>query len=124
MAKSDLQPVRTKEEARSRGRNGGIASGKARREKRTLRQCLEILLGLPAPAGHEGDDTREAVSAALIKKALAGDVAAFSAIRDTIGEKPTDKLEHSGADGGPVPLELGISPAIAAALQAIHEVSE
>lgn len=33
-------------------------------------------------------------------------------------------IELTGADGGPVPLELGVSPAIAAALQAIKEAAE
>lgn len=33
-------------------------------------------------------------------------------------------IELTGANGGPVPLELGISPAIAAALQAIKEAAE
>lgn len=33
-AKDHLVPVRTKHEASERGRNGGIASGKARREKK------------------------------------------------------------------------------------------
>ena len=92
----NLIPVRSKEEAREKGKKGGIASGEARREKRTLRQCLELLLSLPAPEGHGGQDTSEAVSAALIKRALNGDVAAFTALRDSIGEKPTDKVEHSG----------------------------
>ena len=114
--KSNLQPVRTKEEARERGRRGGIASGESRREKRTLRQCLEILLESPAPEGHDGDN-REAMSAALIKRALTGDVAAFSTIRDTVGEKPTDKL--AGPDGGPLELSHGLSPALSAALAQI-----
>lgn len=92
----NLIPVRTEEEAREKGRNGGIASGVARREKRTLRQCLELLLAMKAPEGHEGKDTSEAVSAALIKKALTGDVAAFTALRDSVGEKPTDKLNVDG----------------------------
>lgn len=45
MAREDkLKPVRTKEEARERGRKGGIASGIARREKKTFRATLELLL--------------------------------------------------------------------------------
>lgn len=40
----NLKPVKSKKEARERGRNGGIASGKARREKKTVRKILSELL--------------------------------------------------------------------------------
>ena len=40
---SNLNPVRSKEEARARGRNGGKASGKARREKKTIQNILTAL---------------------------------------------------------------------------------
>lgn len=43
----NLKPVRTKEEAKKRGRNGGIASGKARREKADLKKLLNIALTMP-----------------------------------------------------------------------------
>ena len=42
----NLKPVRSKEEARERGRAGGIASGKARREKRDRKQMASDLLDL------------------------------------------------------------------------------
>lgn len=41
--KSNLKPVRSKEEARERGRKGGKASGKARREKKTIQNILTAL---------------------------------------------------------------------------------
>lgn len=40
----NLKPVRTKEEARERGRNGGKASGKKRRELKTMKLMLDYLL--------------------------------------------------------------------------------
>lgn len=43
MNEQNLRPVRTKEEARERGRNGGIASGVARRRKKTYIELAEIL---------------------------------------------------------------------------------
>lgn len=43
----NLKPVLTKEEAKRRGRNGGIASGKARREKADLKKLLNIALTMP-----------------------------------------------------------------------------
>ena len=40
----NLKPVRSKSEARERGRNGGKASGAARRRKADFRKALNILL--------------------------------------------------------------------------------
>jgi hypothetical protein len=59
---------------------GGIASGEARRARKTFKEELIALL--------EANDTNEKISVAIIKKALDGDIAAFTTIRDTIGEKP------------------------------------
>lgn len=44
MSKEDLRPVRTKEEAKERGRNGGIKSGKVRKEKKLLSQIYSEVL--------------------------------------------------------------------------------
>lgn len=41
---SNLQPVRTKEEARERGRIGGIKSGEAKRAKKNLQQIAKTIL--------------------------------------------------------------------------------
>lgn len=82
---NNLKPVRTKSEARRRGKKGGKASGKARKERKALREELLLLLSK--------DDTQEKVSLALIKQALDGNTKAFEVIRDTIGEKPVDKID-------------------------------
>ena len=44
-----------REEASKNGRKGGIASGKARREKKALKQTLEILMTMPIKAGKIDD---------------------------------------------------------------------
>lgn len=44
MNDQNLKPVRTKSEARERGRAGGKASGKARRRKADFRKTLNMLL--------------------------------------------------------------------------------
>ena len=80
------------EEARAHGRKGGLASGVARREKKTLRQCLEALLAAPSDEV-EGLSNREALAVALFKKAYEGDVRAAAVIRDTVGEKPVDAVK-------------------------------
>lgn len=74
---------RTTEEVREIARKGGIASGEARRRKKTLKDELIALL--------EMNDNNNKISVALLNKALNGDIQAFTTIRDTIGEKPIDK---------------------------------
>ena len=45
---NNLRPFRSAEEARARGRKGGIASGKARREKKTVQKILNDFLNSSA----------------------------------------------------------------------------
>ena len=75
-------------------RLGGFASGKAKRKRKTIREELEFLLAKQLK-NNKGEDisTREAISTALIGQAIKGNVKAFIAIRDTIGEKPTEKTQ-------------------------------
>lgn len=73
------------EEAREIGRKGGIASGKARAARKTLKEELLLLLA--------NGDTQERISLALIQKAMNGDTKAFEVLRDTIGEKQVDKID-------------------------------
>lgn len=80
----NLKPVASKKEARERGRKGGLASGEARRKRKTLKEELLLMLS-------EGE-TQQSVTLALIEKAMSGDTKAFEVIRDTIGEKPVDKV--------------------------------
>ena len=82
--KKNLRPVSSKDEARERGRKGGLASGEARRKRKTLKEELLLMLS-------EGE-TQQSVTLALIEKAMSGDTKAFEVIRDTIGEKPVDKV--------------------------------
>lgn len=76
------------DEMRELKRRGGIASGEARRRKRTLREELLVLL--------ETNEWQEKISLAMLQRAANGSERAFEVIRDTIGEKPTDRLELEG----------------------------
>lgn len=75
---------RTTEEQRAIASAGGKASGEARRKRKTLKEELLLMLS-------EGE-TQQSVTFALIEKAMSGDTKAFEVIRDTIGEKPIDKV--------------------------------
>ena len=75
-------------------RLGGFASGKAKRERKTIREELEFLLAKQLKNNKgENISTREAISTAMIGQAIKGNVKAFIAIRDTIGQKPTEKTQ-------------------------------
>ena len=85
---------RSTKEQREIRKKGGIKSGEKRRERKKFKELLEIALQLPNEESGEQNDF--AIIAALIKKAANGDTKAFELIRDTIGEKPTDKQEITG----------------------------
>ena len=93
----NLKPVRTKREARERGKKGGIKSGKVRAQRKTLKEELLALLEVKI----EDKTIQEKISFSLIQEALNGNVKAFETIRDTIGEKPQDKVNISGEVNNP-----------------------
>lgn len=75
----------TKEEQRQLAIKGGTKSGEVRRARKTLKEELLLLL--------ETNNTQNNVTIALLKQAEKGNTKAFEILRDTIGEKPTDKTE-------------------------------
>ena len=91
-------------EAREIGAKGGKASGEARRRERTLKETLEKLLSLPIRDEQTKDfiralgfndeelNNKTAINVAMYQEALKGNVKAYELIRDTMGEKPTDKV--------------------------------
>ena len=78
-------------------RQGAIASTAVRREKRTMREIAEIILSKDVTTSDGVVTVKYAVLAKVIDKALKGNLPAAEFIRDTIGEKPTDKQEVTGA---------------------------
>lgn len=92
-------------EAVEAGRKGGIASGESKRREKTLRETLEKLLSLPIQdeatkdfirgLGFQEDElnNKTAMNVSMYQEALKGNTKAFELIRDTIGEKPTDRLQ-------------------------------
>ena len=49
----NLTPVKTSEEARIKGRNGGLAAARNRRERKKSAEILDILLKMPLKPGPE-----------------------------------------------------------------------
>ena len=94
----NLKPCRSKSEARDRGKKGGQNSGKARRDKKILKNCLEILMEKKMEIDGKPLTGFEALALSAFEKALSGDVKAMTFVRDTIGQKPVEKVMISDVD--------------------------
>lgn len=90
---SDLTPQERKEKAHK----AGVASGKARQEKKRLQESLrKLLVGNYAIKNGDIISTLQgydAVATSMILQAISGNVKAATFIRDTIGEKPVDEVK-------------------------------
>ena len=99
----NLRPFNTmsEEEHKELSRKGGKASGEAKRKRKSIRECLEYLL--------EQDESEyllergvmsgiEAMCYGIYRKAVEGDIRAFITVRDSIGEKPVNKINVSEVD--------------------------
>ena len=102
----NLRPIQSVDEAREKGRKGGVASGKARREKRMFRDILEELLEKQIEDKKTGEmvTRKEAITTMLIANALKGNINAWREIRDSIGEKPVEEHHITGV----VPTEMSV----------------
>lgn len=98
----------TPEQRAECGRKGGLAKREATRKRKEMRETLDILLNMPMKKGkiYTAEDIKcfadlkgknitidQAMMVCLIQKALKGDINAIAMIRDTVGEKPSDKVE-------------------------------
>ena len=75
-------------------RQGGIASGKARKAKKSLREAMQALMDADL-TGKDGKTMTgtEAMAAKVFQAALKGDWKAWELARDTAGYKPVDKVQ-------------------------------
>lgn len=81
---------RTPSELREITSKGGKRSAEVKRIRKNMREELLVLL--------ESGNIQENLCVALIDKALEGDTKAFQVIRDTIGEKPAEKIDFMSAN--------------------------
>lgn len=97
----DTQFKKGSREAAEAGHKGGVANGEKSKMRKTIRKELEELLA-KHPIDKEGNESelsyQSAMIAALLKKALKGDTKAFEIIRDTIGEKPAERITLAQID--------------------------
>lgn len=109
----NLKPFnkRTEREQREIAKKGGKKSGEIRRDKKKIKETLKELLNLEAPENlkeklfekfpnlkNKKINLQTAMSLSLIINATNtnsnNSISAFIALRDTIGEKPIDKLDN------------------------------
>lgn len=97
-----LDPVRSKEIARERGRKGGLKSGEVRRNRKTMKDTILDLIQKEVSTEQYGGDSsilgdkatlQEIILASMIREASNGDTKAMQLLRDTIGEQPVNRQE-------------------------------
>ena len=107
MAKNEFAKM-TPEERSMWGKIGAQKSIETKRKRKEMRETLDVLLKMPMKKGkvYDAEDIKcfaelkgknisidQAMMVCLIQKALKGDLSAIAMIRDTVGEKPSDKVE-------------------------------
>ena len=107
MAKYEFARM-TPEQRAECGRKGGLAKREATRRRKEMRETLDILLNMPMKKGkvYTAEDIKcfadlkgknitidQAMMVCLVQKALKGDLSAIGMVRDTVGEKPAEKVE-------------------------------
>lgn len=97
--------IKTPEEAKEKGRNGGLKSGIVRKQQKTFKDLfiqfskLEItndkLKDKLKKSGFVDEEmtNKTALMYSMYLKALKGDTKAFEIVCNLMGEKPADKLE-------------------------------
>ena len=127
----NLKPPTTSE-ARKRGKKGGVKSGKARKERKAMKETAEMILGLTlkdgtvtalediqsmAAANGKNITVQDAIILKQAQKALKGDIRAAEFIRDTSGNRPTNEQRMD------VAVDNGFIEALNAAVEEAEQCS-
>lgn len=116
---NNLRPVKSKEEATKRGRNGGIRSQQVQRERRKAKECMEMILSLNTKskvqkdlmtkmgiADEEQQNIMSLMASMFVKAVTTGDATAVKSVleiagemeaKQAIDEKPTINITVSAA---------------------------
>ena len=107
MAKYEFAKM-TPEERSMWGKIGAQKSIETKRKRKEMRETLDILLNMPLKKGkvYSAEEIKsfadlkgknitidQAMMVCLVQKAVKGDLSAISMVRDTVGEKPVEKVE-------------------------------
>ena len=106
----NLQPVKTKKEARERGRNGGIKSGIAKREKKLMTDAYVRAMGKKYKVmldGKEQDlDWEDFLSIIVRDVMMKRDSCSVSLMREMREGLEGNKLKIGDLNGDAVPFEF------------------
>lgn len=95
----------TREELSEMGKKGGVKSGEARRRKKNMKECLNLLLSLDVKSPKVREQLKSLgildeemtnemmLMVSALQKASKGDIQAMNFIRDTSGQQITNKVE-------------------------------
>ena len=101
---------RTPKERQEIARKGGFASGDARRYKKTMRELLVIASSenITNPETGESKTGDEWMAAAMVHKAMNGDVTAYRTIAEMRGENAPQKIDitSGGMPTQPITVEV------------------
>ena len=113
----------TTKELQEAGRKGGIKSGETKRNKKAMKETLELFLSMPlknrkliepeqiksfADLNGKNIDIQTAILIAQIQKALKGSVTSAEFLRDTVGQRPEDII-NLNTDAEDMNLNINIS---------------
>lgn len=120
--KDNLMPIqevnsrRTREQHSEDSKRAGIASGEARRRKKTMQELAKHILSMSLTNGEVNSiediqnlaelkgknlSVDEAIIIKQVEKALKGDIKSAEFIRDTSGQKPREEISVSGELNNP-----------------------
>lgn len=107
----NLKPYQTVKEAREAGRRGGIKSGEARRQKKSMRELMNILLDLPVSDKNKAmmqtlgveqeelQNNKMLVAVGLMKRAMTGDPRAVEVMCGVAGELSGETERQEAVNG-------------------------
>lgn len=100
LKKGKATRFKTGEEQVKTARKGGIASGKARREKADLRRQIQLFLESEATTDKNGNPLTgaELMVKVAVKEMTKGNPKYWELLRDTGGFKPVDKVQLAEVD--------------------------
>ena len=123
MAQGNQNPIipdeffnKTPEERREIAIKGGKRSGEVRRNRKRAEEILNVFLAMPLKKRQNADieeiqsfeqlkgkniTVNEAIQLRQVQKALNGDLASAQYIRDTVGDKPIEKVEMKAEVNNP-----------------------
>lgn len=86
----------SQEDRREIARKGAEATNKILKQRKTMKEMLDILLSKDIKtAGGENTNALEVMMTKLVQEAMNGSIKAITIIRDTIGEKPVEMIQFN-----------------------------